>query len=189
MELRQTIIPGCYEIQPKMFEDERGLFVKTFQDTVFSDLNLRIDWREEYYSKSKKGVIRGMHFQLPPAQHAKLVYCLEGIVKDVILDLRVGSPTYGRCIEIELSSSNGNMVYIPEGMAHGFYTISDNAILQYKVTSVYSPEHDAGILWSSISANWNIANNEAIVSVRDQNFPKIDDFVSPFLFEEFEVRV
>lgn len=187
MELRQTIIPGCYEIQPKVFKDERGLFIKTFHNAIFSDLNLRTDWREEYYSKSKKGVIRGMHFQLPPMQHAKLVYCLEGIVKDVILDLRVGSPAYGQCVEIELSSEIGNMVYIPEGMAHGFCAMTDNAVMQYKVTSVHSPEHDAGILWNSISANWDIADSDAIVSARDKNFPKLHDFISPFLFENSEV--
>lgn len=185
MELRQTAIPGCYEIQPKVFNDERGSFIKTFHDATFVELGLRTDWREEYYSRSKKGVIRGMHFQLPPMQHAKLVYCLEGAVKDVILDLRVGSPAYGQCAVIELSAQAGNMVYIPEGMAHGFCAMTEDAVMQYKVTSVHSPAQDAGILWSSIPANWSVEN--PIVSVRDQAFGKLANFVSPFVFDQAQV--
>lgn len=181
MELHQTALLGCYEIQPRVFCDKRGIFVKTYHDATFIEMGLRTDWREEYYSISKRGVIRGMHFQLPPMQHAKMVYCLWGAVQDVILDLRIGSPSYGKCVSIELSAEKGNIVYIPEGTAHGFCALTDQVIMQYKVTSVHSPQHDTGILWNSIPVAWQF--KEPTVSERDSSFIKLQDFQSPFKYE------
>ena len=178
MELNSTKLFGCHEIQPKVLHDNRGSFVKTYQHDIFTEMGLRTDWREEYYSVSKRNVIRGMHFQTPPKQHAKMVYCLHGTVQDVILDLRNQSPTFGECISIELSAEKGNIIYIPEGMAHGFCTLTEQAIMQYKVTSIYSPQNDAGILWNSIPVNWH--SQEPIISNRDASFIKFVDFQSPF---------
>ena len=180
MKFMETSLAGCYEITPQVFRDNRGTFVKTFHEDQFGCMGLRTDWREEYYSVSNRDVIRGMHFQTPPKQHAKMVYCLHGAVQDVMLDLRTGSPTFGVCLAIELSADKGNIIYIPEGLAHGFCTLTDQAILQYKVTSTYSAEHDSGILWSSIPVEWKCAT--PILSVRDSVFVTLDDFQSPFKF-------
>ena len=122
MEIVPTEIPGCYEVQPKVFKDKRGAFVKTFHAGDFHSYGLCADWTEQYYSRSKRGVLRGLHFQLPPHDHAKLVYCVAGSVLDVAFDLRIGSPTYGKAVMLELSAKKGNMIYLPKGLAHGFCT-------------------------------------------------------------------
>lgn len=174
-------IPGCYEIQPKIQEDLRGRFVKVFHRDEFETKNLEVDFAEEYYSYSKKGVIRGMHFQTPPCDHVKLVYCPFGEVFDVVVDLRLGSPTYGQARSITLSASAANYIYIPKGIAHGFCVKSDSAILVYKVSTTYSPKHDSGLLWSSVGVDWPEKN--PIISERDQKFSNLSDFKSPFQYE------
>lgn len=180
MRLLETSLPGCYELTQQVFHDNRGIFVKTFHEDQFISMGLRTDWREEYYSISNRDVIRGMHFQTPPKQHAKMVYCLQGAVQDVVLDLRLGSPTFGKCMTIELSANKGNIIYIPEGMAHGFCTLTDQTILQYKVTSMHSAVHDSGILWSSLPVEWKCVT--PILSDRDSSFAALADFQSPFSF-------
>lgn len=179
-ELIQTPIAGCYEIQPKVLSDERGCFVKTFHRAEFAARGLQLDFDEEYYSVSRAGVIRGLHFQLPPMDHVKLVYCLSGSVFDAVLDLRIGSPSYGQSFSTELSASKGNGLYIPKGLAHGFAVTSESAILTYKVSTVYSPQHDAGILWNSANIDWPIT--DPTLSNRDQSFAALSDFQSPFHF-------
>lgn len=180
-EIKPSKLAGCYELQPKVFEDERGRFVKIFHEQVFAEKGLETGFAEEYYSVSCKNVIRGMHFQLPPMDHVKLVYCVQGEVMDVVVDLRVGSPTYGQYAVFELSAIKANSIYIPKGMAHGFCAQSDQAIMVYKVSTIYSPAHDAGVLWNSVGIPWPTA--KAILSGRDQSFPPIDKFVSPFRYE------
>ncbi len=180
MEIRPTHIPGCLELLPKIFQDERGSFVKTFHAGLFREQGLTTDFAEEYYSWSKRGVLRGLHFQIPPQDHIKLVYCLSGAVLDVVLDVRKGSPTYGNYAQVELSAEKANMLYIPSGLAHGFYVTADHAIMQYKVTTVYSPEHDAGIRWDSAGIPWPDAN--PVVSKRDTDFPTLTAFKTPFIF-------
>jgi dTDP-4-dehydrorhamnose 3,5-epimerase len=179
MEIKETGIPGCFEIVPNVFRDERGSFVKTFHYDTFQQLGLETGWREEYYSVSRKGVLRGMHFQLPPHDHCKLVYCPEGAVLDAVLDLRRDSPCYGQHCMTELSAENARMLYIPKGLAHGFYTLSGSATMMYKVSSVYAPSHDAGILWNSSGITWPDPN--PIVSGRDSAFPEFSSF-DPNLF-------
>lgn len=178
--LKESQIQGCFEVQPKVFQDERGRFVKTFHIDVFAKMGLQTKWAEEYYSISRKGVLRGLHFQLPPHDHEKLVYCVAGKVVDVVVDLRCGSPTYGQCVMFELSLEAANMVYIPRGLAHGFYTISDTATMMYKVSTVYAPEYDAGIHWNSVEFAW--PDDNPILSKRDSEFPPISSFASPFLY-------
>jgi|Laugresbdmm110sd_1035091.scaffolds.fasta_scaffold01558_3 dTDP-4-dehydrorhamnose 3,5-epimerase len=174
-------IPGCYEIQPKVQEDLRGHFVKVFHKGEFEKRNLEVEFAEEYYSYSKKGVIRGMHFQTPPCDHFKLVYCPFGEIFDVVVDLRLGSPTYGQARSINLSARAANYIYIPKGIAHGFCVKSDSAILVYKLSSTYSPKHDSGLLWSSVEVDWPEKN--PTISERDQKFSWLSDFESPFIYE------
>ncbi|RRV12934.1 dTDP-4-keto-6-deoxy-D-glucose epimerase [Stutzerimonas xanthomarina] len=178
MELQETGFAGCFELQGNVFKDIRGSFVKTYQHDIFAALGLSTDWKEEYYSVSGKDVIRGMHFQTPPADHAKLVYCLQGEVLDVVLDLRVNSPTFLQCLSFRLSPQQGNSIYIPSGMAHGFLSLTEGSVMQYKVTSEYSPRHDAGVLWSSIDFDWPV--DKPVVSTRDEQHPVLTKFISPF---------
>ncbi len=180
MDFRQTTIPGCYEIIPRILRDERGVFVKVFQEEVFKEHGLTTDWREEYYSVSRRRVLRGLHFQLPPHDHDKLVYCTAGVVLDAAVDLRKGSPAYGSHVILELSAEKGNMLYIPRGLAHGFYVTSASATMMYKVSSVYAPEYDSGILWNSAGIPWPDVHIN--ISERDWNFYPLDRFESPFTY-------
>ena len=178
MEFQQTAFPGLFVIQFKRFEDERGNFTKTLHAGNFAEKGLGSDFKESYYSSSKKNVIRGMHFQLPPSDHFKMVYPVSGKVLDVILDLRKNSPTYLKFFSVELSLEKANGIYIPKGMAHGFATLSEEATLVYLTSTVYDPEKDTGVLWSSVSFNWPI--DQPLLSKRDQQFIELKDFDSPF---------
>jgi len=179
-ELRKSFLPGCFYIQPNILKDERGIFVKIFHTETFVNYGLNTNWQEEYYSTSKQGVLRGMHFQIPPHDHAKLVYCSTGEVMDVVVDLRKDSSTFGRADTFLLSAHKANMVYIPRGMAHGFYTISPVAIMHYMVETVYEPKYDTGILWSSVDVDWPV--DHPLLSERDRAFMPLDKFQSPFLY-------
>ncbi len=183
-ELTATPLNGCYEIKPKIQNDDRGRFVKIFQRPEFAKLGLEIDFQEEYYSVSHAGVVRGLHFQRPEMDHAKLVYCVSGGVFDVVVDLRVGSPTYAKSYSIELNAIQANCLYIPKGFAHGFAVVTGQATMVYKVSTVYSPEHDDGVLWDSIDINWPITN--PILSTRDSKFSPLNKFHSPFIYKSNE---
>ncbi len=174
----ETAIAGCYEILPKVVGDTRGSFVKTFHAETFSNYGLCTDWPEEYFSISRRGVLRGLHFQTPPHHHDKLVYCVEGAVLDAVVDLRKGSPSFGNHLVLELTADKANMLYIPNGIAHGFYVVSDSATMMYKVSSMYAPEHDTGIRWNSAGIGWPDA--KPIVSARDAGLPAFCAFESPF---------
>lgn len=176
---KETTLEGCFEIQPKVRGDNRGSFVKTFHEQSFAELGLATDFKEMFYSASVKNVLRGLHFQTPPCDHVKLVYCACGKVLDAAVDLRKNSPTYGKFHVVELDSDKGNMFYLPKGLAHGFLTLSDKAVVIYNLTSVYSPEHDKGILWSSCGIDWNV-DFCPILSERDKKHPRLEDFESPF---------
>lgn len=181
-ELKAAALTGCHEIQPRVFDDARGRFVKAFHKDAFASLGLHTDFAEEYYSHSRRGVIRGMHFQSPPADHVKLVYCVQGEVFDVVLDLRVGSPTFGRTATFHLSAAKGNLIYIPKGLAHGFCVTSETATLVYKVSTVYAPQQDSGVLWSSLDVDWPVSAQARapVVSERDAGFLPLSQFTSPF---------
>jgi dTDP-4-dehydrorhamnose 3,5-epimerase len=176
-EFHATEFSGCYLIQPIKRSDNRGYFVKTFHLHEFETLGLETNFVESYFSWSKRDVIRGLHFQTPPHDHAKLVYCPMGQVLDVVVDLRLNSPTFQKVMSIQLSETQANMLYIPSGIAHGFAALSQ-ALLVYSVTSIHEPAHDAGIRWDSIPFDWQIRN--PIVSTRDREFPRLTDFTSPF---------
>jgi dTDP-4-dehydrorhamnose 3,5-epimerase len=179
---RETRIRGCFELQPKRFTDARGVFVKTFQRELFTAQGLDAEFDEDYYSVSEQGVLRGLHFQMPPFDHNKLVYCLAGEIFDAVLDLRRGSSTFGDFETLRLSGENANMVYVPKGVAHGFYTLTPSATVMYKVSTAYSPKHDTGILWSSAGISW--PNLSPRVSVRDASFLSLSEFESPFLLQQ-----
>lgn len=158
--------------------DSRGKFTKIFNEDFYSEFKLNMNVCETYYSVSNKNVIRGMHFQLPPYEHEKLVHVIQGSVIDVILDLRKDSMNYKKSIGIFLSADKPYSIYIPKGFAHGFKSLEDNTIMLYQVTSVYSPEHDTGIAYDTIGFDWGVEN--PIVSGRDQTFISLDNFKSPF---------
>jgi dTDP-4-dehydrorhamnose 3,5-epimerase len=165
-----------------VFRDDRGHFVKTIQSSIFQDHGLEGDFRECFYTSSCKDVLRGMHFQVPPNDHAKLLYCTAGAIYDVALDLRIGSPTYGMHEVYELSTSASNAVYLPRGIAHGFCVRDAPAVMVYHVSSEHDPARDAGIRWNSFGAAWPIEN--PVVSPRDNSFVSFEEFKSPFVYSE-----
>lgn len=177
MNIISEPLTSCRVLETKRFEDHRGDFVKTFHANVFSDLGLPCDWREEFYSTSKKNVLRGMHFQIPPHDHDKLVYCIRGQVLDVVLDLRKG-PAFGSVEGVELSAANHRVLYIPKGIAHGFLALEDDTVMVYKTTMEHASLHDAGVLWNSFGFDWPI--RDPLTSSRDAGFPSFNQFASPF---------
>jgi len=178
MKKIETTISGCFELQPIIFKDDRGRLVKTFHETSFKSLDLATNFTEEYYSISKKQVLRGLHFQLPPHDHIKCVTCLSGKIFDVVVDLRKESPTYKQHFSIELDAEKGNMLYIPKGLAHGFYVLSNETIFLNRTTTIYNPESDAGIKWDSCGINWPDSN--PILSEKDKQMIVLNEFKSPF---------
>ena len=174
----ETDIQGCVLIKPRVFNDERGRLVKTFHADFFAELGLQTDFREEYYSVSKRGVLRGLHFQLPPHDHVKCVTCLQGSLFDVVVDLRRQSPTYRKHYTVHLDDVECAMLYIPPGLAHGFYTLSDSAIFLNRTTSVYNPGSDTGIRWDSCGIDWPDAS--PIISDKDREMTGLNEFQSPF---------
>ncbi|MFP5271820.1 dTDP-4-dehydrorhamnose 3,5-epimerase [Coleofasciculus sp.] len=181
MEIRKTTIPNCYEITPMILKDIRGCFVKTFHQEVFKQHQLETTFTEEYYSISYQNALRGLHFQLPPHEHTKMVYCVQGQVMDAVVDLRVGSPTYGKFETFDLSAEKANIMYIPPGLAHGFYVLSETAIMLYKVSTVYAAKYDTGIHWDSVGISWQAL--DPIVSERDKSFKSFSNFQSPFIYK------
>jgi dTDP-4-dehydrorhamnose 3,5-epimerase len=178
MKKIRTDFSGLYIIQNEVFKDYRGMFVKTYSQTRFRDMDLDININERYFSVSEKDVIRGMHFQTPPTDHIKLVSVLQGSILDVVLDIRKGSLTYGKCFSIEIKAEEGKSIYIPKGFAHGFKALESNTIMQYNQTTEYSPSNDAGIMYNSFGFKWDVQN--AILSERDLKFKSFNNFKSPF---------
>jgi len=178
MTVTETFMKGLRVLEPNLLEDSRGVFFKTLHKEEFTKLNLPLDWSEEYFSLSHKNVIRGMHFQVPPEAHCKIVSCLKGSVLDVVIDLRKNSETFGKTFATELNDMNRKVLIIPKGCAHGFLSLQDNSLMFYKVSSIYSPECDMGIRWNSIDFEW--PTNKPIVSIRDEQHLDFKEFNSPF---------
>lgn len=169
---------GAFRMHNFSASDQRGSFTKTFHRPTFEALGLGCDFRECYYSLSRQHVIRGMHFQTPPHDHYKLVYVTVGHILDVILDLRKESSTYGQAAALELRA-NGDSVYLPAGLAHGFLTLSKEATVMYHVSTPYAPVNDAGIHYDSFGFDWP-ERERVILSDRDRAFSGLNDFNSPF---------
>ena len=177
----ETGLPGLKLLQPRIFTDARGRFVKTYHAEAFAAAGMDFVPREEFFSISGKGVLRGMHLQVPPVAHQKLVYCLQGRVLDVVLDVRSGSSTRGKTYSRELSGEQPELLFIPKGFAHGFLALENDALMVYQTDTVHAPECDAGVLWNSFGFQWQIGS--PIMSDRDRSFPKLETFISPFQWE------
>lgn len=168
MNLIETGFDGLFIVESNVFKDNRGLFIKTYNETLYKNLDLCIDIKERYYSVSKKNVVRGMHFQIPPSDHVKIVNVIAGQIVDVVLDIRSSSKTYGKYFSMDLSEGDGKSLYIPKGFAHGFRALIDDTIVEYNQTSEYDSSCDKGIRWNSFGFNWEIDN--PIISDRDNGF-------------------
>jgi dTDP-4-dehydrorhamnose 3,5-epimerase len=175
---KKTDIEGCFTFKSSLFQDQRGSFTKMYSSEVFKPLGLDIPVAEVFFSNSHKKVIRGMHFQTPPHDHAKIVTCVSGRVLDVVLDLRKSSPSYGKAIGTELTAGNETTLFIPKGCAHGFYSYEDNSIICYVVETNHHKDSDKGILWDSFGFDW--PDTQAILSTRDLQFPTLQNFINPF---------
>ncbi len=186
MEIIKTEIEGVVIIKPRVFEDARGYFYESYNKKEFDEKVAPTDFVQDNQSKSSRGVMRGLHFQCPPFAQAKLVRCVEGKVLDVAVDIRKGSPTYGKHVAVELSAENKLQFFIPRGFAHGFVVLSEEAVFQYKCDNYYAPEADGGvsILDASLGIDWRIATEEALLSEKDKHHAMLKDFDSPFEYEK-----
>jgi dTDP-4-dehydrorhamnose 3,5-epimerase/CDP-3, 6-dideoxy-D-glycero-D-glycero-4-hexulose-5-epimerase len=179
MKIQATELEGVFIIDNFNASDNRGLFVKAFNKNDFTNNNLDFELRESYFSVSKENVIRGMHFQLPPHDHEKLVYVAKGNIIDIVLDLRANSKTFKKFMSVELSSDNKKSIFIPKGFAHGFKSLKDGTITVYNVATEYNSSSDSGIHYDSFGFNWDI--EEPIISERDKLFNTLTEFKTPFL--------
>ena len=184
MKYTKTQIQDLYVVEPSVFEDYRGYFLESFNLEKFQENIGPITFVQDNESKSSKGVLRGLHFQKPPFNQAKLVRCIEGRVLDVAVDIRKGSPTYGKHVAIELSGENKKQVFVPKGFAHGFSVLSKTAVITYKVDNKYAPEYDAGIRFDdeALQIDWRLPPAEVQLSEKDKNLPSFKDLDSPFNF-------
>jgi dTDP-4-dehydrorhamnose 3,5-epimerase len=179
-------------ITPKRFADERGWFCESFSARGFADAIGAVDFVQDNHSYScAAGTLRGLHFQKPPHAQAKLVRCVRGVIWDVAVDLRRGSPTYGRHVAAELSAENGRQLFIPTGFAHAFVTLTADAEVLYKASDFYAPAHDAGLAWNDpdLAIPWPLADQRPILSPKDAALPLLKDFVSPFTYEGFPLAL
>jgi len=177
MKFIKTAIPEVVIIEPKVFGDDRGYFMETFRQDLFEKNVRKINFIQDNESKSKRGVLRGLHYQLPPFAQSKLVRVIKGSVIDVAVDIRKGTPTFGKYVAVELSEENKRQLFIPRGFAHGFLVTSDEAIFVYKVDNNYSPECDRSIRFDDpqIGIDWNFPREEILVSDKDKNAPFLQD--------------
>ena len=178
MKLINTDIEGVYIIEPRLFEDERGYFFEAFSERKFAELTgVKTRFVQDNESRSAVGVVRGLHFQLPPHAQSKLVRVVRGAILDVAVDIRRGSPTFGRHIAVELSEHNHRQLFIPRGFAHGFSVLEGDAIVEYKCDNYYAPEAEGAIRWNNptLAIDWQLADNEAIVSAKDKLNPLFEE--------------
>jgi dTDP-4-dehydrorhamnose 3,5-epimerase len=185
IEVIKTNIEGVLIIQPKIFGDERGYFLESFNAREFAEkTGIDVTFVQDNESRSHYGVLRGLHFQLPPFTQNKLVRVVRGRVLDVAVDIRKGSHTYGQHISCELTEDNHRQFFVPKGFAHGFCVLSDDAVFQYKCDNFYAPQADAGIsiLDESLGIDWGISMDKAILSDKDTKHVCLKDFESPFVY-------
>ena len=183
MKFTLTKIKDLILLEPKIFEDNRGYFIESYNQKKFEKIVGKVLFVQDNESKSSFGVLRGLHFQKPPFDQAKLVRCIEGKVLDIAVDLRNGSKTYGQYLAIELSSENKKQLFVPRGFAHGFLVLSEFAIFTYKVDNIYAPNYDSGICWNdpTLNIDWGIDKSQIVVSEKDSKLTFFSDFKSPFI--------
>lgn len=181
----ETEIPGVWIIEPKVFEDARGYFMEAWKKEEFEQHVGKINFVQDNESCSSKGVLRGLHYQLAPYSQSKLVRVIKGTVLDVAVDLRVGSPTFGKYVSVELSGENKRQFFVPQGFAHGFHVLSDEAVFTYKVDNPYTPSHERGIRFDdpSVGVDWGITDSAVVnLSDKDRNAPLLKDAELNFTF-------
>jgi dTDP-4-dehydrorhamnose 3,5-epimerase len=184
MKFTKTEILDVYIIEPSVFGDNRGYFLESFNLDKFEENVYPIKFVQDNESKSVRGVLRGLHFQKPPFNQAKLVRCIEGRVMDVAVDIRRGSPTYGKHVAVELSGENKRQLFVPRGFAHGFSVLSESAVFAYKVDNTYAPESDSGIRYDDqeLNIDWGLTQIEVQLSAKDENLTFFKDLETPFKF-------
>ncbi|GAA4098402.1 dTDP-4-dehydrorhamnose 3,5-epimerase [Mucilaginibacter panaciglaebae] len=184
MKFVKTGIEGLLIVEPQLFKDDRGYFFESYSKTKFAVAGIDIDFVQDNQSFSQKGTVRGLHAQSAPHAQTKLVRVIQGRVLDVAVDIRKGSPTYGKYETIELSAENQHQLLIPEGFLHGFAVLEDNTIFAYKVNNYYAKDCELGVLWNdpTLNINWGIDPSEAIVSPKDELLIKLADLESPFTY-------
>jgi dTDP-4-dehydrorhamnose 3,5-epimerase len=186
MQVERTKLRDVLILRPKKFGDERGFFSETFKVSVLAEYGVDLPWVQDNHSYSAApGVLRGMHFQTAPFPQAKLVRVTKGALLDVAVDIRVGSPTYGEHVAVELSAENWAQLYVPIGFAHGFCTLTPDTEALYKVTSEYSPAHEGGVLWNDpdLGIEWPFSEADATLNARDRAWPRLRDLTSPYVYE------
>lgn len=183
MNIIKTDIEGLIIVEPKVFGDARGYFFESYSQRVFKEqTGLDVHFVQDNESRSCRGVVRGLHFQCPPYAQSKLVRVVEGCVMDVVVDIRRGSPTYGRYASVELSADNKRQLFIPKGFAHGFAVMSETAVFQYKCDEYYHPESEGAIAWNdpTLAIDWKLPKESIILSDKDRCHPMLNDFITPF---------
>ncbi len=186
LEVRPLSIPEVRELRPKRFGDDRGFFSEVYNRDRFAEAGVRIDWVQDNQSLSREArTLRGLHFQEPPFAQDKLVRVLKGRVLDVAVDIRIGSPSFGNWVALELSAAAFNQLLVPAGFAHGFLTLEPDTEVLYKVSASYSKDHDRSIRWNDpdIAVDWPLGGNLPTLSDKDRDAPLLRDLVSPFRYE------
>ncbi len=185
MEIAESEIVGVRIIRPRTFADSRGAFHETYSKRRYAEAGIEDEFVQDNHVLSRgKGTIRGLHFQTPPFVQAKLVWVVRGAVWDVVVDLRHGSPTFGRHQGIRLAAGGGEQIYVPQGLAHGYCTLEPDTEIVYKVSADYAPDHENGVLWNDpgLAIPWPVTGEEAIIAERDQNLPRLDELPQIFSF-------
>ena len=182
MNVIETDIPGVVVIEPRIFKDERGYFFEAFNEREFAENVRPVPFVQDNESRSVKGVVRGLHFQKPPYAQSKLVRVVKGEVLDVAVDIRKGSPTFGKYVAVKLSADNHLQVFIPRGFAHGFCVLSDEAVFQYKCDNYYAPQSEAAVAWddTEVAVDWQLPLESIILSDKDRNHPSLREADIPF---------
>lgn len=186
MEISQTELPGVVLLTPRRFSDDRGFFSETYSKRALAEHGITLDFVQDNHSVSREvGTVRGLHYQSPPHAQDKLVRCGQGALFDVAVDVRRGSPTYGKWVGYELSAENGRQLLVPAGFVHGFSTLQPDTEIIYKCTDFYAPECDGAVRWDdpTIGIDWQLNGAEALLSSKDAVAPLLADFDSPFVYE------
>ena len=185
MKFLKTEIPEVVIIEPTVFGDSRGYFLESFNQKAFEKNIGKVNFIQDNESKSLRGVLRGLHFQKPPFAQTKLVRCIQGKVIDIAIDIRKGSPTFGKHVAVELTDENKRQLFVPRGFAHGFAVLSKTAIFAYKVDNLYARDYDAGILWNdpALNINWMLSEEEVQLSEKDKKLQLLSEIEIPFNYK------
>ena len=185
MPFIQTDFPGLLVFEPLVYKDARGYFFESYNEKIFNEGGANMKFVQDNQAKSSYGVIRGLHFQHPPYTQTKLIRALSGSILDVVVDLRVGSPTHGKVYSIELTEDNQRQLLVPKGFAHGYSVLSETAVVLYKCDEFYHPKSEGGVLFCdpALAIDWKIPADKALVADKDQQYPTFADCQHQFVFE------